>query len=448
MLSWHLALRYLRTRRAAWLALIAITFTVGLSILFVGLSQGWLEMVERNFRANEADLTLRAGDDAADTPQVRAKVAALPGVAAVAPFVSTYGIIGRRKEFGEHANLPCLVDGLDWSADAAMGRISALRLHPQPVTAIDCPDVPPDRRGSGFLTRAWRHHLVLSGLDLVGPFGLAPIPLPPRERPIPGVVPGREVLYGSGMRLGEQVSITVPSGKRIKVEISDTMSTGVVQTDQLAVLVPLPQAQRLSDLHAKPTEPARVTGWRASVVPGAAPQAVADRINAGPSRYEARTWRQARGINGVRLIENSRNLMAVGMVAFLVISMLFVYAVFSTLVVEKRHDIGVLKGLGARRGEIINTFLIAGVAVCLLGGVFGWALGWGLLAVINPISDLLGFPLFPQDIFYSAKAPISFNPLIPLAFIAITTVIGLLAVLQPALKAGRVDPIETLREGA
>ncbi len=448
MLAWHLALRYLRTRRAAWLALIAITFTVGLSILFVGLSQGWLEMVERNFRANEADLTIRAGDDAADTPRIRAQIAALPDVAALAPFVSTYGIIGRRKEFGEHANLPCLVDGLDWSADAAMGRIGALRLHPQPVTAIDCPDVPPARRGSGFLTPAWRHHLVLSGLDLAGPFGLAPIPLPPRERPIPGVVPGREVLYGSGMRLGEQVSITVPSGKRIKVEISDTMSTGVVQTDQLAVLVPLPQAQRLCDLHAKPTEPARVTGWRASVVPGVVPQAVADRINAGPSRFEARTWRQARGINGIRLIENSRNLMAVGMVAFLVISMLFVYAVFSTLVVEKRHDIGVLKGLGARRGEIISTFLIAGVAVCLLGGLSGWALGWGLLAVINPVSDLLGFPLFPQDIFYSAKAPISFNPLIPLAFIAITTLIGLIAVLQPALKAGRVDPIETLREGA
>ena len=55
-------------------------------------------------------------------------------------------------------------------------------------------------------------------------------------------------------------------------------------------------------------------------------------------------------------------------------------------------------------------------------------------------------PVFPQEVIYTPEAPISYNPVFPLVFIAVSTVIGLLAAALPAMRAGRIDPVETLRD--
>jgi len=140
--------------------------------------------------------------------------------------------------------------------------------------------------------------------------------------------------------------------------------------------------------------------------------------------------------------------MAVVMVAIQCITVFIVYAVFSTLVAEKRHDLGVLRALGATRRQVVGIFLLAGAATCLAGCAAGWGLGWGALAALNPLSKLLRMPLFPQDVIYTPDAPTSFDPMIPLFFCAVMTAIGILAVALPAWRAGRVDPVLILREGA
>ena len=65
-----------------------------------------------------------------------------------------------------------------------------------------------------------------------------------------------------------------------------------------------------------------------------------------------------------------------------------------------------------------------------------------------PLSKALGVPLFPQEVMYLPEAPTSYNPLIPLFFMGIMTVVGLLAVAIPAWRASRVIPVDILREGA
>ena len=125
------------------------------------------------------------------------------------------------------------------------------------------------------------------------------------------------------------------------------------------------------------------------------------------------------------------------------ICLFIIYAVFSTLVAEKRHDIGVLLGIGALRRDIHGAFLLAGIICCFCGGIIGWGVGWGILSVLNPFSNWIGFPLYPQEIIYTPEAPISWNPLIPLGFTLSITVIGALAVFIPALRATRIDPIDS-----
>jgi lipoprotein-releasing system permease protein len=151
--------------------------------------------------------------------------------------------------------------------------------------------------------------------------------------------------------------------------------------------------------------------------------------------------------NMVKSLEYQRNIMGLVMLAIQTIAVFVVYAVFSTMVAEKRHDIGVLLGIGARRRQIAGAFLLAAIVACLLGGLLGWALGWGTLVAANIASKKYGILLFPQDVFYSPDTPISWDPRIPLVFIGAMSLIGLIAAALPAWRAARIEPVDILREG-
>jgi lipoprotein-releasing system permease protein len=157
------------------------------------------------------------------------------------------------------------------------------------------------------------------------------------------------------------------------------------------------------------------------------------------------TWQLRRG-HIVKSLEIMRNIMVLVMILVQCISVFIIAAVFSTLVAEKRHDIGTLLGLGASPGSIQRSFVWASLAISLFGGLAGWVLGWTLLALLNPVSEILGFPLFPQAVMYTPQAPISYDPIFPLIFIGVAVFIGFISALLPAWRASRIDPIETLRD--
>ena len=450
MLAWHLGWRYLRRRRTAWLAFAAITLTVAVPVVVIGVIQGFLDVTTRQARANESDLTATSpwfGDGIADTPAARKLVASVPGVARSAPFVAQYSLLVPRVTRNDSdQGVPCLVDAIDWGADTALGRLSPGMLHPPPVENLSAPALTPEQRGTGFMTPTWRSQLALSGLDVAAALGVGPFPPAPRQRPVIGVVTGREVLYASGIRVGMPVTITGGTGARIQAEISDTIGTGILEIDRFALLAPLGHGQVLAGYLAKGGRPRQVGGWRINATPDVALSALATRLQ-DTTGLRVDTWMERRG-NMVKSLELQRNIMALVMIAIQAIAVFIVYAVFSTLVAEKRHDIGVLLGLGARRRDIAGAFLLAGLAACVLGGLFGWALGWGVLSALNPLSRALNMPLFPQDIIYTPEAPTSYDPLIPLFFVGVMSVVGLIAVALPAWRAARIQPVDILREGA
>jgi putative ABC transport system permease protein len=111
-------------------------------------------------------------------------------------------------------------------------------------------------------------------------------------------------------------------------------------------------------------------------------------------------------------------------------------------VTQRTREIGVLKSLGATRGNIRFQFLAEAMAIVTLGGLLGVLIGWGVTAGIQTL-PLLG-PIFKDD---SGNGDIHLH-ISRFAVIASTTVlegIGLIAGLLPAVKASRLDPIEALR---
>jgi len=97
---------------------------------------------------------------------------------------------------------------------------------------------------------------------------------------------------------------------------------------------------------------------------------------------------------------------------------------------ERTREIGTRKAMGARRRTILMQFLIEAVCICLIGGLIGLGLTWGLAAII-----IIAAPSFP----------IVFSPSVAFIAMALSTVVGVASGFLPALSASALDPVEALR---
>lgn len=461
MLVGHIALRYLRRRRMAWLALAAVALTVSVSVLVLGVMEGWVAFTRTQVRAAESDLSLHSAVGIPERRAVDEILAAHPAVAAVAPVVATPAPLVPDAGRGGERMVPVKIEGVDWRRDRAIGRLADTWLHPRPGLDLSSPPLAPAERGTGFLSQQVRTWLPLAGLDALGGIAGMPAALPPRaHRFRPGLIVGRELLYEQGDRLtlGSGVTVTLPDqrGGRLgsaRFTISDTVGTGVLEIDRYAAIMPLASAQRITDQDARSRTGARVDGYRMRLVPGAGVDTVRAALAEDPALRAAvagtgsrlRSWREIRG-NAVRLLEINMRTLRIVMIVLQGLCVFTVAAVFSTLVAEKRHDIGVLIGIGVHPRSVVAIFLLASTVACVGGGLIGWAVGWGALALLNPLSAWTGWTLFPQQVFYTAEAPIHFDWRTPVAFIMLQAGIGLCSALIPAVRAGMINPVDTIRE--
>ena len=120
-----------------------------------------------------------------------------------------------------------------------------------------------------------------------------------------------------------------------------------------------------------------------------------------------------------------------------------------TMTVQKTREIGVLKALGARTGQVISVFLIQGMVIGIFGVVSGLALGITLIRWRNEVSQwlasALGVEIFPRSVYQFNEIPAEVVPG-DVALICISAfVICSLAALIPAWIASRLDPVKALR---
>jgi macrolide transport system ATP-binding/permease protein len=96
---------------------------------------------------------------------------------------------------------------------------------------------------------------------------------------------------------------------------------------------------------------------------------------------------------------------------------------------ERTREIGIRMAVGARRGDILRQFLTEAVLVCIVGGVAGIALSFGV-----------GFALTQ----FLSGARVSYSTLSIAAALLSSTLIGVVFGFMPARSAARLDPVQAL----
>jgi lipoprotein-releasing system permease protein len=118
-------------------------------------------------------------------------------------------------------------------------------------------------------------------------------------------------------------------------------------------------------------------------------------------------------------------IVAIGITSVLVVS-----------VVQKQKEIGILRAIGASRGDILRVFLLQGAMIGIAGAVFGSIIGTGLMSLGSRVLRAAdGSPLFT----------VTFSPELYTGAILVALVFGLLAAAVPARRAAGLDPARAIR---
>ncbi|MCE2027857.1 ABC transporter permease [Sessilibacter corallicola] len=107
-----------------------------------------------------------------------------------------------------------------------------------------------------------------------------------------------------------------------------------------------------------------------------------------------------------------------------------VVTIMMTSLQERASEIGLLSALGSTRQQILSLFLGEAVVLSCSGGLIGIVTALGIVFTLNVTLPNL---------------PLSINVFYLLLALLLSLIIGLIAGILPALKASRLNPIETLR---
>ena len=114
----------------------------------------------------------------------------------------------------------------------------------------------------------------------------------------------------------------------------------------------------------------------------------------------------------------------------LIVGGMVIMNIMLVAVVERTHEIGIRKSLGARRRDILNQFLVESATLSTVGAMIGIALGILIAKIIS-----WNFPL-----------PAAVAPWSIVVATLLGTVVGIVSGVYPARRASRLDPVEALRQ--
>ena len=238
---------------------------------------------------------------------------------------------------------------------------------------------------------------------------------------------GRELAADLGVRAGDRLTLQT-GGLTSAVLVTALVDFGVKEQNRRTVIVPLRAAQSLLGLAGGATSlDLTVTDvWRAK-------ELAQDLRRQFP--YKIESWQESNAQLVAALNAQSISTALIRGVV-LVVVVLGIASVLVVSVVQKRREIGILRAMGATRGQVLRIFLVQGAVVGALGSLLGLAMAVLMIWLFTTFvrgSD--GRSLFVIGLSLSTALQVAL----------IATVCGVLAAIAPARQAAAMDPAQAIR---
>lgn len=242
---------------------------------------------------------------------------------------------------------------------------------------------------------------------------------------------GRELASDLGVRVGDRLTVqTGGAGGTVSdsVRVTALVDLGVKDLNRRTVIVPLRAAQSLLALPggASQLDLTLKDVWVAQTLARALQMQFP---------YKIESWQESNAqlVSALNAQSISTSIIRGVVLAVVVLG---IASVLVVSVVQKGREIGILRAMGATRGQVLRVFLVQGAVVGALGSVLGLLLAVGLIWVFTHFvrgSD--GLPLF------SIALPLG----MALQIALIAWVCGVLAAVAPARRAAALDPAQAIR---
>lgn len=244
------------------------------------------------------------------------------------------------------------------------------------------------------------------------------------------VLVGTELARDLGASIGDRITLATGAAGNEggQYRISGTLDLGNRELNRRAVYLPLRTAQSLFGL------PGGVTSIDLRVQDVFAADDVATRV-ASVTPLLVESWMVTNNQLLSALNAQSASTAIIRVFVSIVV-MLGIASVLVVAVVQKTREIGILRAMGASRGQMTRVFLFQGSLVGLVGSLLGALLATLLVFLFGTlVRGADGNVLFPIDL--TAK-------LLMLSCV-VATLCGTLAAIAPARRAARLDPALAMR---
>ena len=238
---------------------------------------------------------------------------------------------------------------------------------------------------------------------------------------------GRELAQDLGVRVGDRLTVqTTTSNESLRV--TALVDLGVLDLNRRTVIVPLRAAQNLLALPGGATELDLTLDdvWAA--------QNLAEALRS-QFPYKIESWQESNAqlVSALNAQSVSTSIIRGVVLAVVVLG---IASVLVVSVVQKQREIGILRAMGATRGQVLRLFLVQGAVVGAVGSAVGLLLAVALIwAFTTFVRGSDGLPLF--------NITLPLDTAVQVALVA--TVCGVLAAIAPARRAARLDPAQAIR---
>lgn len=411
-----LALRYLRPKRTyvsaiTLLSTIGITLGVAILIIVISVMSGFDKEWHEKIIGFSAHLKVfKYEDTMEDWALVRSKVEKNPHIAGVAPFVMGKVMIRTERQSGKQAIDAPYLRGID----------------PQMETSV-----------SVLSNSIVRGSYDFSGYGLVIGIDLArTLQLDVGDRL---AVYSPVVLQDAFEKRKEGDELPLPED----YEIKGIFDVGFADFNSQFIVSSLENAQ---DLYALKDS---IHGLMIKLKDPLDARAAQDELMAElGSNYGVVTWMEENETLFSALVVE-KNMIRFLLFFIVIVASFCITCSLITFVVQKTHEIGILKALGASRSQIMSLFLIQSTFVGALGVGTGFALGFTALHWRNEFLGLMnkitGSNLLDAGIYQLYNLPVLIIPsdLVIIGFGSLLISLG--AGVIPAYIAARMKPVEALR---